>query len=154
VFHLFLVLIALEQQPSGVDDFQSIRAFQCDLVVAGSVYGDGTGNADAERRITSPPYTYDDARGLIFDSIDYRTLRARSITKNTLVPVAVIPGNRLVSFLEVTPDGIPIVTSILRTPRPADYRAHHTYYAFRSYQLLISEQGVESYYLDGTCKPR
>jgi len=155
VFHLFLVLIIVDQQPSSVDDFRSIRAFQCDFGGgAGHVYEDGGGNPDDERRITSPPYMYDDARGLIFDSIDYRTLRARSVTKNSPVTVTIIPGNRLVSFLEVTPDGVPIVTSIVRTPRPLDYRVNNTYYAFRSYQLLITEQGDKSYHLDGTCTPR
>jgi hypothetical protein len=155
VFHLFLVLIIVDQQPSSVDDFRSIRAFQCDFGGgAGHVYEDGGGNPDDERRVTSPPYMYDDARGLIFDSIDYRTLRARSVTKNSPVTVTIIPGNRLVSFLEVTADGVPIVTSILRTPRPLDYRGNNTYYAFRSYQLLITEHGDASYHVDGTCKPR
>ena len=155
MLHLFLILITLQQKPTPIDDFRSIRAFRCDFGGgAGHVYEDGGGDTNEERLITSPPYMYDDARDLVFDSIDYRALRGRSVTKTNPVTVTVIPGNRLVSFLEVTPDGVPIMTSILRTPRPLDYRVNNTYYVFRSYQLLISEQGDKSYHLDGACKPR
>ena len=155
MFHVSLfLLMTLQQNPAPLEVFRSIHAFQCDFIGgAGHVYEDGGGNTNEERVITSPPYMYDDARGLIFDSIDYRTRRARSVTKNVPVTVTVIPGERLVSFLEVTPDGVPIITSILRTPRPLDHRLKNTYYAFRSYQLLISEQGDKSYHLDGVCRP-
>ena len=155
MFHLSLLLITLQQNPAPIDVFRSIRAFQCDFGGgSGRVYEDGGGNNNGERVITSPPYMYDDARGLIFDSMDYRTLRARSVTKNRPVTVTLIPGDRLVSFLEVTSDGVPIITSILRTPRPLDHGLNNTYYAFRTYQLLITEQGDKSYHLDGVCTPR
>ena len=155
MLHLFLILITLQQQPTPIDEFRSIRAFQCDFGGgSGHIFDDGRGNTDGDRVITSPPYMYEDWRDLIFDSIDYRTLRARAVTKNSAVPVTVIPGDRLVSFLEVTADGVPIITSILRTPRPLDHRLTNTYYVVRSYQLLISEQGDRSSQLEGSCKPR
>jgi hypothetical protein len=156
VLQLFLILVTLQRNPSSIDEFRSIRAFQCDFGGGGGghIYEDGGGNTNEERLITSPPYMYDDARDLIFDSIDYRTLRARSVTKNSPVAVTVIPGERLVSFLEVTPEGVPIITSILRTPRPLDHRLNNTYHVVRSYQLLISENGDKSYQLEGACKPR
>lgn len=155
MLHLSLVLITLQQNPAPIDVFRSIHAFECDLVGGGGHnYDDGGGNTNEERVITSPPYKYDDARNLIFDSIDYRTRRARSVTKNSPVTVTVIPGDRLVSFLEVTPDGVPIITSILRTPRPLDHRLNNTYHVVRSYQLLVSETGDSSWQLGGVCRPR
>src|SRR4051812_17719159 len=155
MLQLFLILVTLQRNPSSIDEFRSIHAFQCDFGGGGGHnYEDGGGNTNEERLITSPPYMYDDARDLIFDSIDYRALRARSVTKNSPVTVTVIPGDRLVSFLEVTPEGVPIITSILRTPRPPDHRLNNTYHVVRSYQLLISENGDKSYQLGGACKPR
>jgi hypothetical protein len=67
----------------------------------------------------------------------------------------VIPGDRLVSFLEVSSAGAPIITSILRTPRPLDPinpRTPTSYFSVRSYQLLLSERGDTAYQLDGFCK--
>lgn len=101
---------------------------------------------------------YDDVRDLTFDSIDYGALRARSVTKKNHEPVivTVIPGDRLVSFLEITPTGVPIVTSILRTPRPVDAinpRNPSSYFSVRSYQLVLSERGDHAWQMDGYCKP-
>jgi hypothetical protein len=150
-----LLLLLMFQRNQAIDEFRSIHAFQCDFFGGeGHTYEDGGGNTNDQRIITSPPYMYDDARDLMLDSIDYRTLRARSVTKNSPVTVTVIPGDRLVSFLEVTPDGVPIITSILRTPRPLDHRLNNTYHVVRSYQLLISENGDKSYQVGGACKPR
>jgi hypothetical protein len=113
MLQLFLILATLQRNPSQIDDFRSIRAFQCDFFGgAGHTYEDGGGDNNEERLITSPPYKDDDMRDLVFDSIDYRTLRARSIMKNSPTPVTIIPGDRLVSFLEVSADGVPIITSI------------------------------------------
>jgi hypothetical protein len=122
VLHILLILATFQQTPSSaIADFRSIRTFPCDFGGGGGhVFDERGGDTDGARVITSPPYMYDDARGLIIDSIDYRTLRARSVTKDSPVTVTVIPGDRLVSFLEVAPDGVPIVTSILRAPRPLE----------------------------------
>jgi hypothetical protein len=156
VLHILLILATFQQTPSSaIADFRSIRTFPCDFGGGGGhVFDERGGDTDGARVITSPPYMYDDARGLIIDSIDYRTLRARSVTKDSPVTVTVIPGDRLVSFLEVAPDGVPIVTSILRAPRPLDHRLNNTYHVVRSYQLLITETGDKSYQLGGVCKAR
>ena len=153
MLHFFLILATLQRNPPSIDEFRSIRSFQCDFWGggAGHVYEEGGGDINEERNLTSPPYRYDD-RELMFDSIDYRTLRARSVMKDNPTAVTVIPGERLVSFVEVSPKGVPIVTSILRTPRPLDDRLGK-FHAVRSYQLLITDRGTESWQTEGNCKP-
>jgi hypothetical protein len=154
MLHVFLIFATLQRDPTSIDEFRSIRAFQCDFWGggAGHVYDDAGGDNDEDRTLTSPPYRYDD-RYLIFDSIDYRTLRARSVMKDNPTAVTVIAGDRLVSFLEVSAKGVPIVTSILRTPAPLDRRLGK-YYAVRSYQLLITDSGAQSWQTEGSCKAR
>jgi hypothetical protein len=159
MFQLLLLVAALQRPASPTDEFRAIQAFQCD-------YGGGAGHifeptapeeGAEERVLTSPPLMYNEVRGLTFDSIDYRSLRARSVTKDRpeAVTVSVIAGDRLVSFLEVSPQGVPIITSILRTPRPLDPinpRTPTSYFSVRSYQLLLSERGDAAYQIDGFCK--
>jgi len=102
MFQLLLLVAALQRPASPTDEFRSIHAFQCE-------YGGGAGHIfepiapeeEAEERVlTSPPLMYNEVRGLTFDSIDYRSLRAWSVTKDRpeAVTVTVIPGDRLVSF--------------------------------------------------------
>lgn len=158
MFHLFLLITALQRPPSPIDEFRSINAFQCEYGGgAGHIFEPTASEEIEERVLTSPPLMYGEVRGLTFDSIDYRSLRARSVPKDSpeAVTVRVIPGDRLVSFLEVSPQGVPIVTSILRTPRPLDPlnpRTPNSYFSVRSYQLLLSERGDTAYQIDGFCK--
>ena len=158
MLELFLLLTALQQAPSSTDEFRSIHAFQCEYAGgAGHVFEPAAPEEKEERLLTSPPNLYDDVRGLTFDSIDYRALRARSVNKNgpETVTVTVIPGERLVSFLEIGPKGVPIITSILRTPRPLDAlnpRTPNSYFSVRSYQLLLTERGDQSEQIEGYCK--
>ena len=144
-----LLLVLNLQQP--VDEFRSIRAFQCNFEGGAFANFDDDGGDSERRVVTSPPYRYDD-HSLIFDSIDYRALRARSVSKIGTITTTVIPRERQVSFLQVTPDGVPIVTSIIRTPRPLNGRPSKTYHAIRSYQLLCSDQGAQGGHLSGSCK--
>jgi hypothetical protein len=159
MFQLLLLVAALQRTPSAIGDFRSIHAFQCEYGGGGGHIFEPTAPEENEERVlTSPPLMYGEVRGLEFDSIDYRLLRARSVTKDSAeaVTVTVIPGDRLVSFLEVSPQGVPIITSILRTPRPLDPlnpRTPNSYFSVRSYQLLLSERGDTAYQLDGFCKP-
>jgi hypothetical protein len=156
MLQLLLLLGALHQAKSPIDEFQAIHAFQCNYVGGGGhVFEPARFEENEERILTSPPLLKDDIRDLTFDSIDYRTLRARSVTKNDqeAVAVTVIPGERLVSFLEVSPKGVPIITSILRTPLPADNRHANTFFSVRSCQLLISERGDQNWQQLGYCKP-
>ena len=158
MFQLFLLVAALQRTSSPIDEFRSIHAFQCEYGGGAAWYFEPAGPEENEERVlTSPPLLYDDIRDLTFDSIDYRALRARSVTKNSAeaVTVTVIPGDRLVSFLEVSSKGVPILTSILRTPRPLDPlnpRNPNRYFSVRSYQLLTSERGDSAHKLDGYCK--
>jgi hypothetical protein len=146
-----LLLVLNLQQPVPNDDFRSIRAFDCDFGGGAFANFHDDGGDSEGRVVTSPPYRYDDHR-LIFDSIDYRALRARSVSKIGTVTTTVIPGERLVSFLEVPPDGVPILTSIIRTPRPLNGRPSKTYHAIRSYQLLFSDRGAQGGHVSGSCK--
>jgi hypothetical protein len=153
MFHLIHLVAALHP-PDDRQEFRSIAAFQCDFGGGGGfTFKDG--GADEEARIpNSPPYMHDDVRDLVFDSINYVTRRARSTTKTATETVTVIPGDRLVSFLEVTGKGIPTLTSIVRTPRPEGGKATRSYYSVRSYQLLMSDDGSKAWQLQGTCKAR
>ena len=153
MLHLFL-LAAILQHSTAIGEFRSIQTFQCDFVGGGGFTFQDDGVGQEERILNSPPDMYEDVRGLIFDSINYRTLRARSTSKTATETVTVIPGDRLVSFLGVTKTGIPTLTTIVRTPRPEGGRATHTYHAVRSYHLLLSIEGSKAWQLQGTCQAR
>jgi hypothetical protein len=154
MLQLFVLLAALQRTQSPVDEFRSIQAFRCESHGGtGHPFEPARPEENEERVVTSPPLLSDD-HSVTFDSIDYRTLRARSVFKGTeerAVPVTVIPGDRLVSFLEVSPKGVPITTSILRTPRPANPRTPNSYFFVRSYQLLLSNEGDFARQMSGHC---
>lgn len=98
MLQLFLVLGALQHTQSPIDEFRAIGAFQCHMIAgSGHDYAPALPEQNEERVLTSPPLLEDDLADLIFDSIDYRAMRARSVMKNSgeAVTVTVIPGNRL-----------------------------------------------------------
>jgi len=149
--HLLLLLAALQQTQLPIDEFRSIQAFQCNPMGGGGHNFEPIRPEENEEPLAMSAPLYID-RNLTFDSIDYRALRARSVSPNQEpVTVAVIPGDRLVSFLEVSPKGVPILTTILRSPRPLYPRSPNAYFFIRSYQLLRSEQGYHSEQINGFC---
>ena len=150
----FLLLALTLYSPDASDDFRSIHSFRCEFVGgAGHKFGAG-GLEEHARTLDKRPDLFEETHGLVFDAIDYRTLRARSLAKTGTETVTVIAGDRQVSFLQVGASGNVVLTTIIRVPRPADGGSSGTYHAVRSYHVLRSIEGTEASQLTGVCMAR
>ncbi len=141
---MFLLLTLQSAVP--VDQFRAIQAFRCDFTDAEGRTYPQNGSGPVQREA-------DSLNDLIFEGLDYRAGRARVGTAATgAVDVTLVLGERATSFLGLSVDRNPMLTTIFQSPRPRDEKPSDTYFAVMSRHTAMAIGHSDASQLYGTCR--